>query len=593
MVMVDITINNLYRVDRRAMSAADSTIKTASPRANVQVTFSDGTILEAPVGTPLEEYVKCYVESRARQEPAIIAAIVDGTRRELTMPVTRDVRIVPVATNSGDGGRVYRRSLAFLLTVAIAELFPDIQVVIDYALPSGAYFCKIRGRDPFDETELDSIKMRMLEIVAAGEPITREEVRLDDAIKLFDACGDDDKVRLFKFRTKNYLTIYRLRGQGDYFYGYMVHNTSYLTQFDVLPEEGGFILRYPRRESPNLIRPYIPSPQLSEVFRRTEEWLTLLGVEDIGHLNQSVHDGHSRELVLVNEALHEQHIAQIAYQISERHHDGLRLVLIAGPSSSGKTTFPKRLAIQLMAHGLKPFTLEMDRYFVDRDKTPRDEDGEYDFESLGAVDLQLFNEQLVDLTNGKAVSVPIFDFISGTRSFGDAIKLSREHVLIVEGIHGLNPNLVPMMPNERTYRIYVSALTQLNIDRHNRVPTTDVRLIRRIVRDATYRGYAAIDTLSRWESVRRGEKRNIFPYQENAAVMFNSALVYELAVLRPLAEPLLLQVDPSQTHYIEARRLLAILSWLKSMDAEIVPDNSLLREFIGGSILRDYTIRPR
>ncbi len=292
--------------------------------------------------------------------------------------------------------------------------------------------------------------------------------------------------------------------------------------------------------------------------------------------------------MLVNEALHEQHIAQIARHVAERHRDGLRLVLIAGPSSSGKTTFSKRLAIQIMAHGLQPYTLEMDRYFVDREKTPLDEKGEYDFESLGAVDLPLFNEQLVKLIAGETVKMPHFDFITGLRSFGEDVQLSTEHVIIVEGIHGMNPRLIPAIPAEQTYRIYVSALTQLNIDRHNRVPTTDVRLIRRIVRDATYRGYSALQTLTRWESVRTGEKRNIFPYQENADVMFNSALLYELAVLAPLAEPLLLQIEPSQPHYIEARRLLSILNWLEPMDERLVPDNSLLREFIGGSIFRDY-----
>jgi len=315
----------------------------------------------------------------------------------------------------------------------------------------------------------------------------------------------------------------------------------------------------------------------------------LLGIEDIGQLNMAIRDGRARELVLVNEALHEQHIAHIATQIAERHRDGLRLVLIAGPSSSGKTTFSKRLAIQLMAHGLKPYTLEMDRYFVEREKTPRDEHGEYDFEALEAVDLPLFNDQILRMTAGEKVQIPHFNFVTGLREVGEEVQLTADHILIVEGIHGLNPALVSSLPTQQTFRVYVSALTQLNIDRHNRVPTTDVRLIRRIVRDATYRGYSAVDTLSRWESVRRGEKRNIFPYQENADIMFNSALLYELAVLRPLAEPLLLQVEPRKPHYIEARRLLSILGWLQTMDTELVPDNSLLREFIGGSILRDYT----
>jgi uridine kinase len=566
-----------------------SVIQKAKPRTCAQVRFPDGTLLKAPVGTPLETYVHAYEARRSSDGALTVAAVVDGALRELTMPVTRDVGVELVRSDSGDGSRIYRRSLAFLLTVAAAELFPGVQVLVEYALPSGAFFCRVRQRPPFSPEELEAVKARMREIVAACDPITRHRIPLDEARQMFEQCGDDDKVRLLEFRQKDYLTIYKLRGEADYFYGYMVPHTGYLTLFNVLPEDDGFILQYPRRESPHIIRPHVKSPQLTEVFRQTEEWLTLLGVEDIGHLNQAIRAGRARELVLVNEALHEQHIADIAGRISARHRDGLRIVLIAGPSASGKTTFAKRLAVQLMAHGLRPFTLEMDRYFVERHLTPRDETGEYDFEALEAVDLPLFNEQLLALTAGGPVRLPHYDFMTGRRFFEEEMfTFFSDQILLLEGIHGLNPRLVQALPTERLYRIYVSALTQVNIDRHNRVPTTDVRLIRRIVRDARTRGYSALDTLSRWESVRRGEKRNIFPYQENADVMFNSALLYELTVLRPLAEPLLLQIEPRQPHYIEARRLLSILAWLTPMDTSLVPDNSLLREFIGGSILRDY-----
>lgn len=564
-------------------------VHEAPARTSVQVTFPDGVVFEGPVNTSLEVFVQTYERTHNPRSPLALAALVDGRLRELTRPVTRDVEVQPVRLDTSDGGRIYRRSLAFLLTVAAAELFPDMQIVVDHSLPSGAYFCRVHEGEPFTGVQVEAIKRRMQEIVGAAEPITRSQMPLKDAIAMFAACGDDDKVRLLEFRNKDYLTIYELRDQTDYFYGYMVPDTGYLKVFDLRPEDDGFFLMYPRREYPDIIQPLSKTPQLIGVFRQREEWITLLGVEHIGNLNQAIRNKRTREIVLVMEALHEGHIARIATQIAEGHKQGLRLVLIAGPSSSGKTTFSKRLAIQLIANGLKPYTLEMDRYFVEREETPRDENGEYDFEALEAVDLSLFNEQLLALTSSQPVQIPHFDFVTGKRWFEpDPVQLSSEHVLIVEGIHGLNPKLVPALASEVTFRAYVSALTVLNIDRHNRVPTTDVRLIRRIVRDATFRGYSALDTLSRWESVRRGEKRNIFPYQENANAMFNSSLVYELSVLRPLAEPLLLQIEPGNPYYNEAKRLLAILSWLQPMNADYVPDNSLLREFIGGSILRNY-----
>lgn len=569
--------------------SAEQTVYHAKPRTAVQATFPDGTVLEGAVGTTLEAFITAYEREHNPDGPLAVAALVDGRLRELTRPVVRDVLLQPVRTSDSDGSRIYRRSLAFLLTVAAAELFPGVQIEVEHSLPSGGYFCRAHERDPLTAEEIERIKAHMRAIIDAEEPITRRQIPLDEARAMFEACGDDDKVSLLEFRTKDYLTIYQLRSESDYFYGYMVPNTRYLQVFDLQMEDDGFILQYPRREHPNEVRPPTQSPQLIDVFRQRENWVSLLGVENVGSLNREIRDGHAREVVLVMEALHEGHISQIASQIAARHREGGRLVLIAGPSSSGKTTFSKRLAIQLIAHGLKPYTLEMDRYFVERHLTPRDESGEFDFEALEAVDLPLFNDQLLALTHSEAVRVPHFDFVSGKRSFEkDTIQLSPDHVLIIEGIHGLNPRLVSVLPTEGIFRVYVSALTVLNLDRHNRVPTTDVRLIRRIVRDATFRGYTALDTLGRWESVRRGEKRNIFPYQENADVMFNSALVYELAVLRPLAEPLLLQVEPGNAYYNEARRLLAILSWLQPMDPDLVPDNSLLREFISGSILRDY-----
>ncbi len=567
------------------------------PRRTARVTMdNDGTIWSAPVGTRLEVYFReAYPQwipslrtAESEAEHTIIAAIVDGALRELTYPVNRDVHVRPIWLSDQDGLRIYRRSLSFLLLAAAAELFPERKITIDHSLPFGGYYCAVVRGDPFTPQELEQIKARMWEIVAEDAPITRTPVPLEEAMAIFMAQGDEDKLRLIASRKKNYLVLYRLHGISGYFYGYMVPSTGYLTVFDLTHDGDGFILHYPRRHEPTRLQPVTAMPKLRAVFHETGRWLKLLGIEDVGELNQAIRGGHARELILVAEALHEGRIADIAGAIAERQPD-VRLVLIAGPSSSGKTTFSKRLAVQLMAHGLKPYTVGIDDYFVDREQTPRDEHGEYDFEHLLTVDLERFNHDLLALMDGQEVQMPRYNFVTGHREEGETARLTSEHILIVEGIHGLNPELVRAVPPERVFRLYVSCLTQLNIDRHNRVPTTDVRLLRRIVRDAASRGYTAIETLARWESVREGERRWIFPYQENADLIFNSALVYELAVLRPLAEPLLLQVEPDSPLHIEAKRLLSFLSWvepLKRLDS--VPDNSLLREFIGGSILKNY-----
>jgi len=368
----------------------------------------------------------------------------------------------------------------------------------------------------------------------------------------------------------------------------MAPSTGYLHHFALHMWPPGFVLQYPRRHWPTELRPVRDYPQLTAIFREYGEWLHLLGVESVGGLNQAIDDKRIREIILVSEALHEQRIAQVAELIA-RYRDEIRLVLIAGPSAAGKTTFSKRLSIQLLAHGIRPYPLAMDNYFVERELTPLDEQGNYDFETIEALDLPLFNRDLLALMRGESIQLPNFNFRSGHRETGETVQLGPGHIIIVEGIHGLNPRLIPSIPRESTFRIYISALTQLNIDRYNRVPTTDTRLLRRIVRDATYRGYSAEETLNRWESVRRGEKRHIFPYQEHADVMFNSALAYELAVLKPLAEPLLLQVEPSSPRRVEAKRLLAFLKWFEPCGPDLIPDNSILREFIGNSILRDYT----
>ena len=537
------------------------------------------------MGTPVERYVKVAMDP---SPVLIIAALVNGELRELTYPLQSDARVDPVFLSDSDGVRIYRRSLSFLLVTAVRELFPEAQIFVDYTLPFGGFFCQVQGRQPFSAGELAQIEARMREIVAEDTPITREPVPLDEAIEMFRARGEVEKVQLLARRKKDYLSLYHLRGTRDYFHGYMLPSTGYLRYFALHLWPSGFVLQYPRRHRPSELLPVAEYPQLIAIFRQYGEWLRLLGVESVSGLNDAIANGRIREIILVSEALHEQRIAQIADLIA-RYRDEVRLVLIAGPSAAGKTTFSKRISIQLLGHGIRPFPLALDNYFVDREKTPKDEHGQYDFEVLEALDLELFNRHLLALMRGEPVQLPHFNFKSGQREEGEVVQLGPDHVIIVEGIHGLNPQLVPSIPRERTFRIFISALTQLNIDRHNRVPTTDTRLLRRIVRDAIYRGYSAEETLNRWESVRRGEKRHIFPYQENADVMLNSALVYELAVLKPLAEPLLLQVEPSSPRRVEAKRLLAFLHWFEPCGPDLIPDNSILREFIGGSILRDYT----
>jgi uridine kinase len=559
-------------------------VQSAEPRRTAQVRFPDGRTFEAPVGTSVEQYIQA---SLSDSPVPVIAALVNGDLRELTYPVRRDARIDPVFLSNSDGVRIYRRSLSFLLVTAVHELFPEAQIFVDYTLPFGGFFCQVRGREPFNAEELAQIDTRMREIVSEDTPIMRELVPLDEATEMFHARGETEKAQLLARRRKGFLSLYNLRGTRDYFHGYMVPSAGYLRHFALHLWPPGFVLQYPRRHWPTELRPVLDYPQLTAIFREYGEWLRLLGVESVGGLNEAIANGHIREIILVSEALHEQRIAKIADLIA-RYRSEIRLVLIAGPSAAGKTTFSKRLSIQLLANGIRPFPLAMDNYFVDREETPRDEQGGYDFEALDALDLPLFNQHLLALMRGEIVQLPSFNFHTGRRETGKTVQLGPDHIIIVEGIHGLNPRLISSIPSERTFRIYVSALTQLNIDRHNRVPTTDTRLLRRIVRDATYRGYTAEQTLNRWESVRRGEKRHIFPYQEHADIMFNSALAYELAVLNPLAKPLLLQVEPSSPRRVEAKRLLAFLQWFETCGPDLIPDNSILREFIGGSILRDY-----
>lgn len=564
----------------------NDSVRFSNLNDEIQIHLPDGRVISGPRGTKIEDFLRIMEDESS---PQIVGAVVNGALRELTYPISIESNVYPITMGTADGMRIYRRSLTLLLGAAFEKLFPKVHLVVDHSVSFGGYFCRLLNRKALSEKELFLLKERMLELVAKNIEIERKEVSIQKAIKHFESIGHEDKVRLLRHRKKDYLMLYHLGDHCDYHHGYMVPSTGYLKWFDLQPAEGGFTLRFPRRHNPTEILPLHQYPKLLETFRRYGDWLSLLGIGSVGALNDSIQDGRIREVILVSEALHNQHIAEIASYISSKREE-IRVVLIAGPSASSKTTSSRRLMIQLLAYGLQPFALEMDNYFVERSKTPKDENGDYDFEHINAVDRRLLNRNVIDLIAGKEVRLPRYDFKSGQSKAGEKIKLQPKQIVILEGIHGLNPDLLSEVPSEQIIRIYISALTQLNLDRYNRVSTTDTRLIRRIVRDAWSRGYSPQETLKRWESVRRGEKRYIFPYQENADMMFNSALAYELAVLKPLAEPLLRQVPFGTPEHIECKRLLSLLEWFLPVDASMIPDDSLLREFIGGSILENFKL---
>jgi uridine kinase len=568
-----------------------TTITKAHKRSHVRVTISDDLILESEIGTTAEEFLKATEEFYPFEAP-LMGAIVDGKLRELNYPINHDVSLAPISLNTSDGARIYRRTLVLIMVTAAYELWPDSQISVRYAVPDGGYYCKRLDKPAFTRDELQQLENRMREIIANDEPIAKREATVEEIRQLFTQREEWDKVRLLDNRERP-IALYTLRGYADTTYGFVLPSTGGIGLFKLLWTENGFILQFPLKESPTILEDLNTYPKLRRVFEQTDRWILRTGVDDIGRLNQIIReDKRLSEIILVAEALHERNVAQIAGEIQRRFHEqNTRLVLIAGPTSSGKTTFSKRLAIQLLAGGLRPFTLELDNYFIDRDRTPLDENGDYDFEALEAINLELFNEHLEALFRGQEVLMPRYDFITGKSVPNRTVKLDKNQILIVEGIHGLNPKLLPNMTHDRIHRIYISALAQLNIDLHNRVPTTDVRLLRRMVRDARTRGYSATQTIERWASVGRGERRNIFPYQENADSIFNSGMIYELAALKPFAAPLLHQVEENTLAHIEAKRLLSFLSWVRPLanhQLQLIPNTSLLREFIGDSILDDY-----
>ena len=517
----------------------------------------------------------------------IVVVFVNNRLQELHKTLKADCEMQFVTTADSVGHKTYKRSMSLMLVKAVYDVAgrENIDKVrIHYSVSKG-YYCTIDGKVQLDQEFLNRVESRMQEMVAMDLPIGKKSINTSDAVALFRQHGMYDKEKLFKYRRVSKVNIYNINEFEDYFYGYMVPSAGYLKYFKLYLYDDGFVIQMPDMSAPEILPEFCPHSKLFQVLKESTKWGDMQGIETVGALNDKITKEDVREVVLVQEALQEKKIAEIATQIAER--PGIKFILIAGPSSSGKTTFSHRLSIQLRANGLVPHPIAVDNYFVEREETPKDENGKVDYECLEAVDVQLFNQQLQELLEGKEVVIPTFNFVTGHKEYGDKPKkLGKNDVLVIEGIHCLNPKLTESLPDENKFKIYISALTQLNIDEHNRIPTTDGRLLRRIVRDARTRGASAQKTISMWESVRRGEEKNIFPYQEEADVMFNSALIYELAVLKPYVEAQLFGIDQDSEEYIEAKRLLKFMDYFVGIGSENVPTNSLLREFIGGGCFR-------
>lgn len=539
---------------------------------------NNGMTVEVGHGANLMEvYEKSNLQLPYGPTSARVNNVVEG----LTFRLYHNMDVEFLDVTSSSGLRTYFRSLCFVLCKAVADLFPEGQIVLKNPVSNGHY-CDLKIGREVTEAEVGRIRERMQEIVDARIPYHRMEIQTDKAVRLFRQLGMNDKAVLLETSGSLYTYYYTLGDAVDYYYGSLLPHTGYLGLWDVVKYSDGLLLRYPEQESPDNLGEMIQQDKMLEVFKEHNRWHDIMGVRTVGDINKACLKGHATELIHVSEALQEKKITRIADEIHQR--GKVKLVLISGPSSSGKTTFSKRLSVQLMTCGLRPRTLSLDDYFVNREDTPRDEKGEYDYESLYALDLPFFNGQLQALLKGDEVELPRFNFTTGRREFnGNKMRLEENTVLIMEGIHALNPELTPFIPEENKYRVYVSALTTIRLDNHNYIPTTDNRLLRRIIRDYKYRNYSAEETISRWASVRRGEEKWIFPYQENADAMFNSALLFELAVLKEHALPILNRVPQNCIEYSEAYRLRRFLEYFVPVQDKDLPPTSLLREFLGGS----------
>ncbi len=549
----------------------------------VQVTV-EGERREYGIGTLLKDVAE---EFQPRYENDILLAFVNGKLQELHKLVRSGTEIRFLTAKDKPGMQTYQRSVTLLLLKAfydVAGADKIKKVSVDFSMGSGL-FLEAAGDFALNQELVDRVKARMQECVKANMPIMKRNISTDEAVELFRSYKMHDKERLFQFRRVSRVNVYNIDGFEDYYYGYMVQHTGYLKYFDLILYQKGMVLLLPDVSDPKKIPEFAPREKLFQVLKESQEWGRKLKVSNVASLNERITRGGMNDLILIQEALMEKKMGDIADRIAMA--PNTKFVMIAGPSSSGKTTFSHRLSIQLRAKGLSPHPIAVDNYFVNRADSPRDEQGNYNYESLKCIDVEQFNRDMQDLLAGKTVELPEYNFISGEREYrGNTLALGAEDILVIEGIHCLNEALSYSLPKENKFKIYISALTQLNIDEHNRIPTTDGRLIRRMIRDSRTRGASAQDTIRRWPSVRRGEEENIFPYQEEADVMFNSALVYEFAVLKQYAEPLLFSVPRDSAEYLEAKRLLKFLDYFLGVSSEDIPRNSILREFIGGSCFK-------
>lgn len=533
-----------------------------------------------PFGTTLSDIIE---DLKIDIGEDILGAMVNYTLKELDYMVYKPKTVRFIGYSHPDGHRMYERSLSMVLFKAVYDLFPNYKLKIEHSVSDGLY-CELEGLEK--GADLDKIilqlKNRMQEIITQDIPFEREEIRTETALRVFEDFGLEDKCTLMRTRKQFYSSVYKLDNVVNYFYGYLVPSTGHLKNFDLAHYFNGLLLVLPADENHGKLKNVVKKNKLFEIIQEFKEWVEIIGVPNVGRLNEITMSGQIGDIIKVSEALQEKKLACIAEMVHKK--ENAKVIYISGPSSSGKTTFAKRLGVQLSVIGFKPVVLSMDNYFVDREKTPRDENGDYDFESPEALDLKLFNENVLDLIDGKEIDLPGFSFTTGKRVYdGTKLKLKENSIIIVEGIHGLNPKVSAMIPEERKFKVYVSALTPLNIDANNRIPTTDNRLLRRMVRDSRYRGYSALDTLKRWGSVRAGEEKHIFPFQEEADVMYNTALAFELGVLKYWAEPLLRDVPPNVPEFSEAKRLLKFLSYFVVIGTKEIPPTSILREFLDGS----------